>query len=675
MTTCRGFWIWSLLALLCACSEPVSRVDTGQGTPPAAVKPTVLVVTLQGKLGTQELARCHRTLREAESNGVSWVVFRLDWSGSTGEDYSDVQSLLDRIQQTQVGKIALLRGRVTASAAYVALCCDRTYCMPGAAWGEVTDPGPKGLEQWSNSPDEAMASRLHAVTQAANARLEARKNKLRPDAKKLALAMVDPRIQLIEAMVREGGIERVRILDSTELAALQGTGARISGENSLTRPLVLDAAKAEEHGLSSGTLQSLDQLAEVLAIDRNTIGELQPNWAEHMVGWLELLQPFLLVAGFVLILFEVKTPGFGLPGVLGVAFLGLAMFYSYLVGLAEITEILVFFLGLAAIAVEIFLLPGTVIFGGVGFLCLLLSLVLSRQSFVLPSNELEEELLLANLRNLTMLVLMVFALGWLTWRLLPNIPWANRLFLPPPERSPQTAGGTESGFGLDDALLTKLVGRTGVAATVLRPAGIMEIDGERIDVVTEGEFVEPGTQLKVLYVQGSRVVVAVAGEPPRASERGSVGVVLLLAIVGLALLVAEVFFVSMGIIAVCSGLSLITAVFFAFQESTSFGMTMLVAETIAAPIVLALAFKLLPKTRFGQQVILAAQASPGSAGDPNLVHLLHKTGVTLSPLRPAGFARIDGHKIDVVTRGEMIDADCSIKVLEVTQNRVVVGRS
>jgi membrane-bound serine protease (ClpP class) len=74
-------------------------------------------------------------------------------------------------------------------------------------------------------------------------------------------------------------------------------------------------------------------------------------------------------------------------------------------------------------------------------------------------------------------------------------------------------------------------------------------------------------------------------------------------------------------------------------------------------------------------VILAAQASPGSAGDPNLVHLLHKTGVTLSPLRPAGFARIDGHKIDVVTRGEMIDADCSIKVLEVTQNRVVVGRS
>jgi membrane-bound serine protease (ClpP class) len=675
MTKCCGFWIWSLLALLCACSEPVSRVDTGQGTPPTAVEPSVLVVTLQGKLGTQELARCHRTLREAESHGLRWVVFRLDWSGSPGEDDSEVQSLLDRMQQTQVGTIALLRGRVTHSAAYVALCCDRAYCMPGAAWGEVTKPEPDWTELWSSSPDEAMARRLDALTKAAAARLDARKNKLRPDARKLALAMVDPRVQLIEATVREGGVERVRILDSTELTALQSAGSRINAENALTRPLVLDAAKIEEHGLSSGTLQGLDQLAEVLAIDRNTIGELQPNWAERMVGWLELLQPFLLVAGFVLILFEVKTPGFGLPGVLGVAFLGLAMFYSYLVGLAEITEILVFFLGLAAIGVEIFLLPGTVIFGGVGFLCLLLSLVLSQQSFVLPSNELEEELLLANLRNLTVLVLMVLALGWLTWRLLPNIPWANRLFLPPPERSPQTGGGTESGLGLDDAFLTALVGRSGLAATVLRPAGIMEIDGERIDVVTEGEFVEAGTPLKVLYVQGSRVVVAVATEPKRSGERGSVGVVLLLAIVGLALLVAEVFFVSLGIIAVCSGVSLITAVFFAFQESTSFGFTMLVAESIAAPIVLALAFKLLPRTRLGQELILTAPASPGSAADPSLVHLLHKTGVTLSPLRPAGFARIDGHKVDVVTRGEMIDADCSIKVLEVTQNRVVVGRS
>jgi membrane-bound ClpP family serine protease len=475
--------------------------------------------------------------------------------------------------------------------------------------------------------------------------------------------------------VREAGFERPRVLEASELAALQQGGATVLREAAMTQPLVIEAQKAEDYGLSNGTVQSLDQLAEVLTIDPATIGELTTNWAEQMVGWLELFQPFLLVAGFVLILFEVKTPGVGLPGLLGVLFLGLAMFHSYLTGLAEITEILVFFLGLAAIAVEIFLLPGTLIFGAVGFLCLLLALVLSRQSFVLPSNALEEDLLLANLTNLTLLIVTVLVLGVATWRLLPRLPWFNRLFLRPPERALQPAGGGQSGMGLGDAALTALVGRSGTAATVLRPTGTMELDGERVDVVTEGEFVEPGTAIRVLYVQGTRVVVA-AADDPRSGERGSVGVVVLLAIVGLALLVAEVFFVSFGVIAVLSGLSLITAVFFAFQQSTAFGVTMLVIEAIAAPVVLALAFRLLPRTRFGKQLILTGPETPGSAAaaDPELERFLHKTGVTLSPLRPAGFARIDGRKVDVVTRGEMIDANCPVKVLDVAQNRVVVGR-
>src|SRR5690606_31931060 len=160
------------------------------------------------------------------------------------------------------------------------------------------------------------------------------------------------------ATVREGGIERPRILDSDELAELRARGATVIGEQPLPRPLVLSAQEAEDMGLSGGTPQSLEHLStDVLLVPFDAVGELDSNWAEHMVGWLEWMQPFLLVLGFLLILFEVKTPGVGLPGVLGTLFLGLAMFYSYLVGLAEITEILVFFLGLLALAVEIFVLP------------------------------------------------------------------------------------------------------------------------------------------------------------------------------------------------------------------------------------------------------------------------------------------------------------------------------
>lgn len=668
---------------LVACGGPVARVDAGQAAPQAGVEPRVLVVTLEGKLGTQELARCHRTLREAEARGCGYVVFRLSDAGSQGEDPGDLQSLLDRVQSSSVSTVAVLRGRVTQGAAALALCTTKTYCLPGVQWGEVTKPEQDWEEFLSAEPDRAMAERLDALREMMASRLDRRATKLRPDARKIALAMVDPRAQLVAATVREGGIERPRVLDQAEFAALQAAGASIFGETPLPRPLLIGAQEAEDHGLSAGTLSGLDQLADVLLVDRETMGELTVNWAEKMVGWLELLQPFLLVAGFLLLLVEMKTPGVGLPGLLGAVFLFLALFHSYLVGLAEVTEILVFFLGIAAIAVEIFVLPGTVVFGIVGFVCLLLALVLSQQSFVLPANAVEEGILLGNLVNLVLLIVAVIALGAMLWRLLPNVPIFNRVLLQPPSGGGAgAAAGARSGLGLDDSGLVGLVGRRAKALTVLRPTGTVEIDGEHVDVVTEGEFVEAGATVRVLYVQGRRVVVAAdegaaPGGDARVGERGSVGVVVLLCIVGLALVAAEVLFVSFGVIGTLAGVSLLSAIFVAFQESTAFGVTMIVVEAVLAPVVVLFTFRLLPKTPFGRALILAGPTTPGNAGaaDADLSSLLNQRGVTLSALRPAGFARIGGRKIDVVTRGDMLPADCAIVVLDVSGNRVVVGRA
>lgn len=664
----RGFWLWFALVLVAACGGPLARVESGQQA--AEKEPRVLVVTIRGKLGTPELARCTRALRQADSHGCNYVVFRFDSAGSIGEDTGEIESLLDGIERAKADTIALVSGNVRLGAAHVAVCCDRLFCTPNADFGEINKPEQELTEIFAADPEGEMARKFAAAREALDARLQRRTNKLTPDATRLVLAMADPSMQMFAATVREGGFERRRILDAAEVTAKQNSGATVIAPEKMTRPLVLRASEAEDFGISYGTVQGMDQLAEALSVDRDAMAELVPDWAEHMVGWLELLQPFLLVAGFVLILFEVKTPGVGLPGVLGVAFLGLAMFYSYLVGLAEVAEILLFFLGLGAIAVEIFLLPGTVIFGAVGFLSLVFALVLSRQSFVLPRNAIEEGLFLANLVNLTVMFVAVLALGFVGWRLLPRIPWFNRVFLPPP--APAGAAG-RSGMGLPNDSLMALVGRTGNAATVLRPAGAMEIDGERIDVVTEGEFVEAGRPVRVLYVEGNRVVVGAVAD--RASERGSVGVALLLGILGLGLLVAEVIFVSFGVIAVLAGVSLLTAVFLAFQESTAYGVVILVGEAVLAPIVLTFAFKLLPKTAFGKAMILEGPArSAAAAAEQELRAYVGKVGVALSPLRPAGYARIDGKKVDVVTRGEMIDTDAPIKVIEVAGNRVVVAR-
>lgn len=675
--TLRNLCACLVIAMLTACGGNIVRVDLNQpasGQAQGGLKPTVLVVTLQGKLGTTELARCHRSIREAENNGCN-VIFRIEDAGSQGESLADLQSLLDHVQNTDVGTTAVLRGRVTQGAAALALCTTSTYLLKGAEWGEITNPEKEIEALLQDEPEKFQSELFDSIRGVMQDRLNRRKNKLRPDAVKMALAMADPRVQLISATVRESGIERSRIISRAEMTSLQARGATILGETLLTRPLMLTAAQAEEFGLSSGTLEGYDQLYEWQNIDRNRVGELTVNWAENMVAWLELLAPFLLVMGFLLLLVEVKTPGTGLPGFLGVVFLALAMFHSYLVGLADVTEIIVFFLGLVAIAVEIFVLPGTVVFGVAGFLCLMLALVLSRQSFILPSNSIEENILLSNLASLTVLFVLVLVLGAIIWRIMPKVPIFNRMFLVPPGPGVEPASNNApSGLGIIREKLVALVGRTGKAATVLRPTGTMEIDSDRIDVVTEGEFVPLGSEIRVLYVQGNRVVVAAAGDG-REGERGSVGVVVLLCIVGLALIFAEVIFPSFGIIGILAAVSFLSAIFVGFQESLGFGVGVTIFEAIAAPIAIYFAFKLLPKTPFGKVLILSGPPTDGSgaAGDGGLAAFVGKGGVTLSPLRPAGFARIENQKVDVVTRGEMLPADCKIVVLDVTGNRVVVA--
>jgi len=129
---------------------------------------------------------------------------------------------------------------------------------------------------------------------------------------------------------------------------------------------------------------------------------------------------------------------------------------------------------------------------------------------------------------------------------------------------------------------------------------------------------------------------------------------------------------SFGVLALLSGSALIGAVFLAFQDNNAFGTTVLVAEAIVAPVVLWAAFKALPKTPFGRALMLEGPRREEVAASPGDAGLLHKTGTALSPLRPAGFARIDGRRIDVVTRGEMLDQGVAVRVIEVQGNRVVV---
>ena len=105
----------------------------------------------------------------------------------------------------------------------------------------------------------------------------------------------------------------------------------------------------------------------------------------------------------------------------------------------------------------------------------------------------------------TLMVLAPVVLYWAI-KLYPQSPVGKRVMLDAPE------GAAVQGFTRESASLASLAGKRGVATTFLRPAGACEIEGQRIDCVSEAEVIPAGTSIEVVRVIGLRVIVKPAAQ-------------------------------------------------------------------------------------------------------------------------------------------------------------------
>ena len=152
--------------------------------------------------------------------------------------------------------------------------------------------------------------------------------------------------------------------------------------------------------------------------------------------------------------------------------------------------------------------------------------------------------------------------------------------------------------------------------------------------------------------------------------------IILLFAAGLALIVAEVFIPSMGMLGLAAALCIIGSIGTAFYNDASTGITMLVASAVLVPLVMTFGIKLFPSTPMGKKMLARGYSfEDGTAVDRRDEGLEGKAGTVEAPLRPAGIARIDDRRVDVVSRGEMIERGESVVVVEVSGNRVIVARA
>lgn len=393
-----------------------------------------------------------RVISEAEKNFADAVIFRINTFGGRVDAATQIK---DAILNSEVTTIAFIDKRAISAGALISLSCQKIAMVPGASIGASTVVDQAG-KKVSEKYQSYMRSEMRAT---------AEKNGRRTD---VAEAMVD------ESVVIEG------LVDSTKL-------------------VTLTSAEAIKYGINDTTVATTSQLLAAFNLKDAEIIELNENWAEGVVRWLNhpIISSLLIMIGMIGMFTEIKTPGWGLPGT--AALIALAIYFGsgFLLDLVSVIEILLFVVGVVLLAIEIFAIPGFGIFGILGIVMMVAGIFLG---LVGDFEYLDWTIISGAIVQLAATILLsIIAMVFLA-KYLPKTRAFNTFVL-------QDQLVTTSGYTSSKPTFGHLVNQTGTAYTDLRPAGTAIIDGERVDVTTAGEYLKHGTKVIVKSVSGSRIVV------------------------------------------------------------------------------------------------------------------------------------------------------------------------
>jgi membrane-bound serine protease (ClpP class) len=412
--------------------------------------PEVLTVPVTGVIELGLAPFIERSLKEAADRGAVAVILDMDTPGGRVDA---AERIADAISDSEVPVYAFVNRRAFSAGALISLATNGIYMRPGSVIGAATPVDGSGTK----APEKivsAMRSEMRALAEARD---------LDPA---VAEAMVDEQIA-IEGVVDEGKL------------------------------LSLTTEEAVDLGFATA-VEDLDALLAVHGLEDAQLTPMTVNWAERVVRFLShpVVAPFLLTLGFLGLLAEIKTPGFGVGGAAGL--LALALFFGshLIVGLAGLESVLIFAAGLVLVAVEIFIIPGFGIFGIAGIVGILVGLFMSLVGGLPTMADFGRA---GMVLSASMLAVIVTA-----WSLLRNLPRSGPLA----RRGVFLLARTDKEAGFTSAdLRPDLVGLEGTAMTDLRPSGVGLFGDERVDVVSESEWIEEGTPIRIMSSEGYRHVV------------------------------------------------------------------------------------------------------------------------------------------------------------------------
>lgn len=486
------------ISYLCGCL-PMPVVGQDVDNPPTMR--SAVIIPLHEDINPLSGALLKRKFKDAVDSGVDVIILDIH---SPGGFTLVTFELMDMVLEAKgIETVAFIERDAISGAALLSLACDKIIMLPAARIGDAGEivMGADGAFRYTEAKSRSVLAQKARDTARATGRPVA-----------LAEKMVDKDMVVFQATHKTNG--ETRYISDKEWDTLKdaddwnkGKPIREAGKEMF---FIANGERAVELGMATQTIQNRDQLAKTLNV-REPIRVIERTWIDTMVYLLNsgFVTFLLIVIGLIALTVELGAPGLGIGGLTSLLCFSLFFWSRFLGGTSGWLEVTLFIVGLIFIGAELFVFPGFGVAGVGGISLVLGSLVMASRRVLIPENSEQ----LTGLGYDVLTVVGAFAGFIIAIMLLSNyigdIPGLSRLTLKPPVAIEGVAASTTD--AASNAMLPGWqqvdIGDVGQAVSPLRPSGKMQVGDCTVDVVTEGDFVESGSEVKVIGKQGARVIV------------------------------------------------------------------------------------------------------------------------------------------------------------------------
>ncbi len=453
--------------------------------------PSLYVIPISGKVDIGMAAFVKRAVAIYNKDKNSIFIFKIDTFGGRVDSALKIVDYILSIPKIKT--IAFVDKKAISAGALITLACGRLVMKNNTTIGDCAPimflkEGPKMMGEKFQSPLRA---------------------KFRTLAKRNGYPA-----KLAEAMVTAGKAvycvkwaDKIKYMDELEIKELETEEAKtilskktIVAEGEL---LTMGDNEAYDLGFSQMSVADFDEMVEKLDLTKYKKVFVNVSWSESLVGYISVITPFLLMIGIGALYTEIKAPGFGVFGIVGISCLFLVLFNQYFAGLADHTEILIILIGIGFLLLEVVVFPGFGISGITGICFICAGLILSLQDFVIPDPQIpwQKSIFLTNIAMV--LVSFVSAFFISLFFVAYILPKFSKIIKGPCLDT--NLKGSHANLPMTDKINIK---DTGIAFTLLRPSGKVLINDEILDVITTfGQFIEKGAAVTVIEIRGGIIVV------------------------------------------------------------------------------------------------------------------------------------------------------------------------